>query len=85
MDLSEIPHEITNTRPEDSLPSLLARLKEVVDRETRIILIKANVYDHCYPVLKAQGYEVSNERIPFPGSGQQAVFREKFQKALKGE
>lgn len=83
MDLSEVPHEVSGAHPEDSLPSLLARLKKVAHRKMQIVLIKANVYDCCYPVLKEQGYKVSSERIPFPGSGQQAVFREKFWRALK--
>lgn len=83
MDLSEIPHEVSGTEPEDALPSLLARLEKAASHKTRIILIKANVYDCCYPTLKELGYKVSDERIPFPGSGQQAVFREKFRKALK--
>jgi hypothetical protein len=82
MDLSEVPHEVSGTHPEDSLPSLLARLKKVTRPETSIILIKANVYDCCYEALKEAGYNVSAERIPFPGSGQQSVFREKFKKAL---
>ena len=82
MDLAELPQEVTGVRHEDSLPSLLARVGKVVSADTRIILIKANVYDCCYPALKELGYHVSDERIPFPGSGQQAVFRQKFRRAL---
>lgn len=82
MDLAELPQEVTGVRHEDSLPSLLERVAKVADSDTRIILIKANVYDCCYPALNAAGYKVSAERIPFPGSGQQAVFREKFKRAL---
>jgi len=82
MDLSEVPHELTGGNPEDSLPGLLARIKKVANENMRIILIKSNVYDSCYHVLKELGYKVSNERIPFPGSGQQRVFRERFARAL---
>lgn len=83
MDLSEVPHEVSGVNPADELPSLLTRLKKVTDRKTQIILIKANVYDCCYQALKESGYKVSSERIPFPGSGQQATFRERFREALK--
>ncbi len=82
MDLSELPYEVSGVAHEASLPSLMERLKKVADRQTRIILLKANVYDCCYAPLKEAGYKVSAERIPFPGSGQQAVFRDKFRKAL---
>ena len=82
MDLSEVPHELTGGNPADSLPGLLERIKKVADKKTNIILIKSNVYDCCYPALKELGYQVSIERIPFPGSGQQGVFRERFKRAL---
>lgn len=83
IDLSEIPHELSNERAEDSLQDLLKRVGKVADKNTSIILIKSNVFDCCYPVLKELGYKVSDERIPFPGSGQQGVFRERFGRALK--
>ena len=84
MDLSEIPHELMGEQAAYSLPSLLQRAKKYAVADTRIILIKANVFDACYEPLKAAGYDVSSERIPFPGSGQQGVFREKFANALNG-
>lgn len=83
LDLCELPHELLGINPADALPSLLLRVQKVAEEGTRIILIKSNVYDICYPVLKSLGYRVSSERIPFPGSGQQGVFRERFQKALE--
>lgn len=82
MDLAEVPHEVSGIRHEDSLPDLLMRVEKVAGPETRIILVKANVYDCCNAVLKERGYMVSAERVPFPGSGQQGVFREKFRRAL---
>jgi hypothetical protein len=83
IDLSEVPHELTGGNPEDALPGLLERVKKIADKKTNIIVIKSNVYDCCYPALKELGYKVSSERIPFPGSGQQGVFRERFKRALK--
>lgn len=41
---------------------------------TKIILIKANVYDCLYRRLKNAGYNVIDKRLPFPASGQQKNF-----------
>ena len=82
MDLSEVPCSLSGNHLENCLPSLLQRLKKHVSRQTPIVLIKANIFDICYSKLMSEGYSVLNERLPFPGSGQQRVFREKFKKVL---
>ena len=76
LDLYEVPY--TTSSDEEVTASLLTRLEKLVDKSTPIILIKANVFDLCYPILKEKGYNVINDRLPFPGSGQQKVFRDKF-------
>ena len=48
----------------------------------KIILIKVTVYENLYRILREQGLPVVNERIPFPGSGQQKKFRQAMQRAL---
>lgn len=78
IDLYEVPDDVFSVSDETSTESLIKRLEKLVDKSTPIILIKANVFDLCYPVLKAKGYNVINERLPFPGSGQQKVFRDGF-------
>jgi hypothetical protein len=83
MDLSEVPTSIFTDPLEGCVPSLLTRLEKYIDKSIPIVLIKTNVYDVCYAPLRAKGYHVINERMPFPGSGQQKVFRDKFEKALK--
>jgi hypothetical protein len=82
MNLSELPIGLSGISPESLLPSLLLRLKKTITRQTPIILIQASLYDLCYPVLMANGYNASSERLPFPGNGQQGVFRGKFRKAI---
>ncbi|HUC79760.1 MAG TPA: hypothetical protein VMR70_02545 [Flavisolibacter sp.] len=82
LDVAEVPQSVSNQTLEDCLPSFLQQLQKTVNHQTPIILIKANVYDLCYPVLISEGYNVAPERLPFPGSGQQKVFREKFRKVL---
>jgi hypothetical protein len=82
IDLSEVPQELSGESDAECLPGLLRRVEKLATAETRIVLIKANVYDCVYEVLREQGYKVSAERLPFPGSGQQRVFREGFRRAL---
>jgi hypothetical protein len=83
LDLSEIPTSLSHASLESYVPSLISRLEKHIDKKTPILLIKSNVYDSCYTSLISMGYKVINERMPFPGSGQQKVFREKFKRALE--
>ena len=48
----------------------------------QIILIKASVWDVAYLPLKRAGLPVVEDRVPFPGSGQQLRFEESFSHAL---
>jgi hypothetical protein len=82
LDLSEIPTSLLNSSLENCVSSLIPKLEKDINESTSVILIKSNVYDTCYMPLKSKGYKVINERLPFPGSGQQKVFREKFRTAL---
>lgn len=82
MDVSEVPLDLADKTLEDYVPDVLGRLQKHITKKTAVILIKANIYDLCYYKLLEKGYRVSPERIPFPGSGQQRVFREKFRKAV---
>lgn len=82
MNLSELPIGLLHRSAAELLPTLLERLKKHIDKKTPIILIKASTYDLCYPLLVSNGYNAINERIPFPGSGQQGIFRKKFKKAI---
>ena len=58
--------------------------EEAVDRaKTVIVLIKVTVFDYLYKDLKKDGYNVCDERIPFPSSGQQAKFRAAMSKVIE--
>lgn len=82
LDLWELPFGLEPLPPEAALRSLAVRLQRLVTPSTPIILVKANVYDTCFLPLSGQGYNVVPIRMPFPGSGQQRVFRALFSKAL---
>lgn len=86
MDLSSVPAGIE--LPESHVDEFLSELKQLetdghIDKETPIILIKVNVYDCLYWRLIGEGYNVVNERIPFPSSGQQRNFAVKFRRAIE--
>ena len=83
LDLSELPCSLAGEPLEDLVPSLAERMKKSISLKTPVILLKTSVYDTCYVPLLASGFKVSSQRIPFPGSGQQRVFRERFSKALQ--
>lgn len=60
---------------------LIRRCEEL--QPSAIILIKAPVYDASFHRLDDAGLPVVDERIPFPGSGQQRKFEEGFARALR--
>ena len=62
-------------------PDLVARAQAL--GPSRVILIKANVFDLAFWPLRRAGLPVVHERIRFPGSGQQRRFRERIQQALR--
>lgn len=65
----------------DSVPELIERCRALAPRW--IILVKATVYDAAHSPMKRAGLPVVDERIPFPGSGQQRRFEEAFSRALR--
>jgi hypothetical protein len=79
IDLKPEPKE-----PQDTLelyvPDLVARAAALSPRQ--IITIKANVCDLTQPALRAVGLNVVDQRVPFPGSGQQRRFLESMDTAL---
>lgn len=83
VNFSEVPLGLTNEKKADLLAFFLQRLRKYIGAKTPVLLIKAGLHDLCYPVLLAEGYNVSKERLPFPGSGQQKLFRTGFKNAVQ--
>lgn len=79
IDLSLDP--VDGTPLADEVPGLLRRLKRL--KPEKVILIKASVYDAAFRRMAEAGLPVIDERIPFPGSGQQRRFEAAFARALK--
>lgn len=84
LDLSELPMMLLNKGLDSQIPNLIRKINQVADNDTKIILVKATVYDTVFHALKKQGFmNVINSRIPFPGNGGQKLFQKEFKKALK--
>jgi hypothetical protein len=84
LDLSELPLSLLNDGLASQLPNLIEKIKQSVNSDTKIILIKATVYDTAFYALKQQGIKnLIDVRIPFPGQGGQKLFQCEFKKALK--
>ena len=62
------------------VPALVERCRAL--RPRAVILIKTTVYDAAYRPPRTSRTPVVDERIPFPGSGQQKRFEEAFTRAL---
>lgn len=63
------------------VPDLVARATALQPRH--VITIKANVCDLVQQPLRAASLEVVDQRVPFPGSGQQRRFLEAMAAALE--
>lgn len=81
IDLIQDP--IASTPHAAHVPELIERVKKL--KPEKIILIKAPVYDAAYGALREADLPVVDERVPFPGSGQQRRFEEAFARALQQE
>ena len=78
-------HEITKPqrqeRIRESLPRLIERVKELAAKDTKIILIKSNVFAVAAEPLRRAGFNVLNtELVDYPGRFNQRDYREKIAK-----
>ena len=83
LDLSELPLSLKTGDLSSQLPNLIEKIKAVVNKKTKIILIKATVFDAAFQVLQDKFENVIDIRIPFPGQGGQKIFQIQFLNALK--
>jgi hypothetical protein len=83
-----MPHEVTKKDRQEyikqSLPRLLKRVAELADKDTKIILIKSNVFDVAAQPLRQAGFNVLNTGlVDYPGRYNQTAYREKLAKLAK--
>ena len=68
---------------DNDFPYLLKKLKELADKDTKIILIKKVVYNSLNIRLRTLGFNVVNtEMLYFPSHGRQTQFKEKFKELI---
>jgi hypothetical protein len=78
-----LKHEVAKSERQElikkSLPRLLQRVKELANADTKIILIKSNVFVTAQEPLRDAGFHVLNtELLDYPGRYNQRAFREKL-------
>jgi hypothetical protein len=80
-------HEVTKKQRQakirESVPRLIERVKALADKDTKIILIKSNVFQAAAEPLKQAGFNVLNtELVDYPGHFNQRAYREKLVRFL---
>jgi hypothetical protein len=85
---SSQPHQVTKHQRQErirqAIPQLIKRVAQLVQPDTKIILVKSNVYDVAAEPLRDAGYHVLNhELVDYPGQYNQKAYREKLAKLAK--
>lgn len=80
---ASLPHSVSKPerkeRIKKALPSLLKRIAELVFPDTKIILIKSNVFEVAAQPLQQAGYNIINTSlVDYPGQYNQSAYREKL-------
>lgn len=76
-------HKVTKKqrqeRIRESLPWLIERMRELAEPDTKIVLIKSNVFEAAGGPLREAGFKVpQTELVDYPGQYNQRVYREKL-------
>jgi hypothetical protein len=84
---TSLAHEVTKEQRQErirkALPRLIERVKGLAEPQTKIILIKSNVFNIAATPLKEAGLTVLNtELVDYPGRFNQRSYREKLAKLV---
>lgn len=82
-----LPHEVSKqerrTLIKNNLPTLIKRVSHLAKPNTKIILIKSNVFDVAAEPLREAGFNVLNkELVDYPGQYNQQTYIEKLKNLL---
>ena len=80
---TSLKHEVTKQERQEqirkNLPDLIARVQKLAASDTKLILIKSNVFDIAAQPLRDTGFDVLNtELLDYPGRFNQRAYREKL-------
>lgn len=83
-----LAHEVTKQQRQEKirqhLPRLVKKVASLAGRDTRIVLIKSNVFDVAAQPLRDAGFTVLNtELVDYPGQYNQRAYREKLARLLQ--
>lgn len=74
----QVTKEQRQERIREELPSLIERIGELARPDTKVILIKSNVYEVAAEPLRQAGFNVLNTGlVDYPGRFNQRAYREK--------
>lgn len=84
---TSLPHRTTKKERQElirqNLPNLIERVKQLAKPNTKIVLIKSNVFEVAAAPLRNAGFTVLNkELLDYPGQYNQKAYREKLTKLL---
>ncbi len=75
----EVSKQQRQNRIRDTLPHLMKRVRQLTAPDTKLILIKSNVFDIAAEPLRQAGFHVLNtELVDYPGRFNQADYRRKL-------
>jgi len=82
---TSLRHEVTKKQRQaliaEHLPELIERVKSLANEQTKIILVKSNVFVVATEPLREAGFTVLNkELLDYPGHFNQRAYREKLAK-----
>ncbi len=81
--INQIAEKERNKVIENESKNLIKQLKSLFSKNTKIILIKKNVYEILALKLKNAGFDIlNNQFIDFPSQGNQKKFRNKLKNLL---
>lgn len=80
-------HSVTKSerqaRIRESLPRLIERIQELAGSDTKLILIKSNVFEAAAEPLRKAGFTVLNTGlVDYPGHFNQRAYRDKLSKLV---
>ncbi len=82
-------HKVTKKKRQEKikaeLPHLIEKIKAIVNSDTKIILLKSNVFEVAAEPLRVAGFDVlNNELVDYPGIYNRKAYRQKLS-ALVGK
>lgn len=82
-------HEVTKKQRREriakTVPRLIERVEKLATQDTKLILIKSNVFDEAAEPLRTAGFTVINTSlVDYPGRFNQRAYREKLAHLVNG-